>query len=186
MKIWTLEEEAERLKARFEKINRAAWARAHKFNGGPALIYQHINGRRPIGRDAALVYAKGFNVPLAAISPRLAKEVADINAQFGEDNSPNAKVINESTIDNIANSKEIQEIIALMLVADIRGQRKMISAAHDALELHLAHKKMTQSYVSNEQMLAEIEEIKKINTLMGEPPNANVRQPAPSKRPPKH
>lgn len=37
------------------------------------MIYQHMQGIRPISFDAAIAYARGFRVPLAAISPRLAK-----------------------------------------------------------------------------------------------------------------
>lgn len=75
MEIWSLTEEAERLKKRFATVsNRAEFARAHKVPGGQAMIYQHITGRRPIGMDAALSYAEGFGIPLEEISPRLAEE----------------------------------------------------------------------------------------------------------------
>lgn len=36
------------------------------------MISQHIKHRRPINMEAALAYARGFGVPLEAISPRLA------------------------------------------------------------------------------------------------------------------
>lgn len=84
MKILTIEEEAEKLKARFEGVNRAAFAREQRLKGGQAMIYQHINAMRPISLDAALVYAKGFNCPLEEISPRLAKEAMDAAQQTGE------------------------------------------------------------------------------------------------------
>lgn len=74
MKIWTIEEEAAALRARFEGVNRAAFARDHEVKGGQAMIYQHITGRRPIGIEAAMAYAEGFGCSLAAISPRLAAE----------------------------------------------------------------------------------------------------------------
>ncbi|WMD20895.1 S24 family peptidase [Achromobacter seleniivolatilans] len=74
MKMWTIEEEAAALRARFEGVNRAAFARDHHVKGGQAMIYQHITGRRPIGIEAAMAYAEGFGCPLAAISPRLAAE----------------------------------------------------------------------------------------------------------------
>lgn len=77
MKIWTPEEEAEKLKARFAGVNRAAFAREHQVKGGQAVVYQHINGIRPINLDAAKAYAAGFRVSLEEISPRLAKEVAE-------------------------------------------------------------------------------------------------------------
>ncbi|MFF7055259.1 helix-turn-helix transcriptional regulator [Achromobacter spanius] len=74
MKMWTIEEEAAALRARFEGVNRAAFARDHHVKGGQAMIYQHITGRRPIGIEAAMAYAEGFGCTLAAISPRLAAE----------------------------------------------------------------------------------------------------------------
>lgn len=83
MKIWTLEQEAENLKARFQGVTRAAFAREHKLKGGQAMIYQHINAMRPIGLDAALVYAKGFGCHLEEISPRLAKEVMEASLTTG-------------------------------------------------------------------------------------------------------
>ena len=74
MKILTIEEEAERLKAKFEGVNRAEFARVHEIKGGQSMIYQNITGRRPISMEAAMAYARGFGCTLAEISPRLAKE----------------------------------------------------------------------------------------------------------------
>ncbi|MBD9417635.1 hypothetical protein IB259_00175 [Achromobacter sp. ACM04] len=74
MKIWTIEEEASALRARFEGVNRAAFARSHQIKGGQAMIYQHITGRRPLNLEAATAYAQGLGCSLADISPRLAAE----------------------------------------------------------------------------------------------------------------
>lgn len=80
MKMLTEIEEAAALKLRFAKlkseqgISRASFARDNKFPGGDALIYQHIDGRRRISMEAALIYAKGFGCTLEEISPRLAAE----------------------------------------------------------------------------------------------------------------
>lgn len=78
-----MEQEALSLRARFTKVNRAAFARDHDLKGGQALIYQHITGRRPISLEAALVYAKAFGCALEDISPRLAKEAIDAVKQTG-------------------------------------------------------------------------------------------------------
>lgn len=76
MKIWTIEEEGQRLAARFEEItNRAEFARRHAIKGGASMIYQHITGRRPMSLEAAASYANAFNCKLEDISPRLANEV---------------------------------------------------------------------------------------------------------------
>lgn len=84
MKIWTIEEEAAKLRARFQGVNRAAFARDHQLKGGQAMIYQHITGRRPMSLDAAMAYAKGFDCPLDQISPRLALEVGRASSLTGE------------------------------------------------------------------------------------------------------
>lgn len=75
MKIWTVEEEAAKLRERFKGVNRAAFARDHSIKGGQAMIYQHITGRRPMSLEAAASYATGFGCTLAEISPRLALEI---------------------------------------------------------------------------------------------------------------
>ncbi|MGI4935546.1 MAG: S24 family peptidase, partial [Janthinobacterium lividum] len=76
-----MEQEAERLAARFVGVNRAAFARDFNIKGGQAMVYQHISGRRPISLDAALAYAKGFECGLEEISPRLADEAAQATSQ---------------------------------------------------------------------------------------------------------
>ena len=79
--IWTQEEEASRLHARFDAlkktqgIGQAEFARTNNVPGGPSMLSQHIKGRRPLSLEAATAYAKGFGCSLAEISPRLAKEV---------------------------------------------------------------------------------------------------------------
>lgn len=83
MKIWSIEEEAAHLKRRFTGVNRSAFAREFGLKGGHALIYQHINGLRPISLEAAKVYAEGFGCTLDDISPRLAQEVAQAAAYAG-------------------------------------------------------------------------------------------------------
>ena len=84
MKIWTVEEEASALRARFAGVNRAAFARDHQLKGGQAMIYQHITGRRPISIEAAMAYAAGFGCSLAEISPRLAAEAQKAAALTSE------------------------------------------------------------------------------------------------------
>lgn len=64
---------------REEHMSRSAFARKHQIPGGDSMIYQHIAGLKPISMEAGLAYAKGFGCSLAAISPRLAREVATIN-----------------------------------------------------------------------------------------------------------
>jgi len=76
MRILTIEEEAERLRARFSGVNRAEFARDHGLKGGQSMIYQNITGRRPISMDAAKAYASGFGCSLEDISPRLALEAS--------------------------------------------------------------------------------------------------------------
>lgn len=85
-RAWTQEEEADRLRARFDAlkaekgIGQAEFARVNKVPGGPSLLSQHIKNRRPINLEAATAYAKGFGCTLAEISPRLSMEVASASS----------------------------------------------------------------------------------------------------------
>lgn len=76
-RIWSTDEEAERLAERFKGVNQAEFARRFEVPGGPSMLSQHIKGRRPMNMDAALAYMKGFGVRLDEISPRLAKQMYD-------------------------------------------------------------------------------------------------------------
>jgi hypothetical protein len=89
-KGWSPEQEAARLKERFAGINRAEFARDHKMPGGAAMIYQHLQGIRPINLEHAIAYARGFRVPLGEISPRLAKVARDALGVSGDDVTPAA------------------------------------------------------------------------------------------------
>lgn len=85
MNMWTQEEEAKRLHNRFDKlktekgIGQAEFARTFGLPGGASMLSQHIKGRRPISLESAVVYARGFGVPLDEISPRLAAEMKNLN-----------------------------------------------------------------------------------------------------------
>ena len=92
MKIFTIEEEAEKLKARFAGVNRAAFAREQGLKGGQSMIYQNITCRRPISLDAALAYARGFGCKLEEISPRLAEEALHASLQTGVGTSAQREV----------------------------------------------------------------------------------------------
>lgn len=111
MKDWTTEQEAANLRARFEGVNRAAFARDHHLNGGQAMIYQHINGLRRISLDAARVYAKAFGCDLSEISPRLAAEVASAaeltsSAKAGIGGKP-ARAVNNADGGNARESDDV-------------------------------------------------------------------------------
>lgn len=131
MENWTIQEEADRLKARFKGVNRAEFARVHKINGGDAFIYQHINGRRPMNLESALKYAKGFNVQLEEISPRLAAEVVNANKHLNNSSAPYYE--------------EIERVIELMESTDDRGRLKCLLAVEDALAMHSAVTAKSQS-----------------------------------------
>lgn len=83
-----MQDEGEALKMRFDaikreqKMSRAEFARRYKVPGGDAMIYQHIQGIKPISLDAALAYAKGFGCALADISQRLANEASKMTAHL--------------------------------------------------------------------------------------------------------
>lgn len=58
--------------------NRSEFARKWKVPGGASMIYQHVNGIKPISLETGLIYSKAFNVPLHAISPELGEVLKSI------------------------------------------------------------------------------------------------------------
>lgn len=92
-KIWSTDEEARRLAERFSGVAQAKFAREHNVPGGASMLSQHIKGRRPINLESALVYARGFGVSLAEISPRLATQIkkatrAVVSSQEADERGP--------------------------------------------------------------------------------------------------
>lgn len=78
-----IEKEAAALETRFKTVkNRTRFAKENGIAGGGSMIYQHIKALKPISLDAALGYAKGFNVPLSEISEYMAELLAKSTAQL--------------------------------------------------------------------------------------------------------
>jgi len=81
----TIEQEAANLRRLLSTVkNKAEFAKRWNVPGGASMVSQHQSAHRPIGLDAAIAYAKGLGVPLAQISPRLAKKVAGLPALTGQ------------------------------------------------------------------------------------------------------
>ncbi|WP_175835747.1 hypothetical protein [Burkholderia multivorans] len=136
MKIWTPAEEAERLADRFRGINRKEFAVEHSLPGGDAMVYQHITAKRPIGRDAAIAYAKAFGCGLEEISPRIALEVMAAAELVG-----NRKIV-ETAAQEVAseNSKRLhpegRALIAAIVEASNEGMSpEVFKALHQTLKL---------------------------------------------------
>lgn len=82
-------EEAQRLAERFKSVkNRAQFAREFKVPGGPSMIYQHIQGLRPISLECAAAYAKGFNCTIEEISPSASKPFDNLGEPIKAFDSP--------------------------------------------------------------------------------------------------
>lgn len=74
----TVRTEAEALKRIFEE--RARGVSQERFGqdleiGSQGMVWQYLNGRRPLNLSAALKFAKGLQVKMKAFSPRLAAEL---------------------------------------------------------------------------------------------------------------
>lgn len=85
----TAAQEAINLAKRFAElkqqgISQAQFARDNDVPGGANFLNQHIKGKRQIGMDSALVYARGLGCTLEDISPRLASQVSGVKV----DNMP--------------------------------------------------------------------------------------------------
>ena len=78
MKIWTTQEEGENLKRLFAGINKAEFARNHKFPGGDSMISQNISGHRPMSLEAAVIYTKAFDLSFILPSDNFCKIASGI------------------------------------------------------------------------------------------------------------
>ena len=85
-----MNDEGENLRKRFDGlkrekgISRAAFAKMNRIKGGDAMIYQHLNGLKPISLEAGMAYAKGFGCKLEDISERLTSEVKAISDDLSQ------------------------------------------------------------------------------------------------------
>jgi predicted component of type VI protein secretion system len=115
--------EADTIKSLFELIpkrERAKFCREHDIPGGVSMVYQHINGIKPISLQAAVSYALAFNKPLEVISPRLAKIIDRLPQQSGHafrvsepEAAPNsAKIVAFNTENKLR--KELADLAARM------------------------------------------------------------------------
>lgn len=123
--------EAENLRRRFEGIeDRAQFARKHKIPGGGSMIYQHIDGRKPIGRNAAIAYAKAFKCSLESISPRIAREVA-YAAGFLADSDRKSALVAQDSAQPIYTPSEglIADLLAAAGCLNDRGITELIGIA---------------------------------------------------------
>lgn len=92
MTEWTTEEEAANLKRLLSAVeNKAKFAQNFKVPGGPSMLSQHTSGHRPINLEAASAYAKGLQVSLYEISPRLVRLISDLPPLMPGDNPGDAK-----------------------------------------------------------------------------------------------
>ena len=102
--IWSTEEEARRLKARFDALkecggSQAEFARKTDFKGGKSMVNQHTTGNRPMSLDAAKIYAQEFNCTLGEISPRWEKAVADAGQSLIANSSEHPPGYTEMALD---------------------------------------------------------------------------------------
>ena len=121
MKIWTQAEEAENLQRLFNQhgVKRTAFARDYKVPGGASMIYQHINGLRPISLSAAHAYATGFKVSLAEVSPRLAEEVMRAQSLDGNTGYMSVKIGHSTVVDQVPVSNTLT---LSALLSEIKGR----------------------------------------------------------------
>jgi hypothetical protein len=133
--IWSIKEEAARLKQRFAEakrsgIGQAQFARNFKVPGGASMVNQNCSGNRPISLEAATAYAKGFRCTLAEISPRLAAGIAPhtvtVPVKTGQ-LSPGAldlaALFDMIPADQVLLRAEAQAVCANAIISLLRGQR---------------------------------------------------------------
>lgn len=94
--------------------SRAALVRERNLKGGQAFIYQHVDGRRPINLERALVYSEWLGVPISAFSERLAREAAEAKGRLANTldaaPGPNAPDANAPVVDVQLNASTVAAI----------------------------------------------------------------------------
>jgi|688.fasta_scaffold592031_1 hypothetical protein len=132
----TAVQEAQNLAKRFAElkqngVSQAKFARDHDVPGGANFLNQHIKGRRQIGMDSALVYARGLGCTLEDISPRLAAQVTGVkvdNAPAVEpQKSSNFAAALAALFDTIAPDDELRATIFSDLTAAISEAKRSAS-----------------------------------------------------------
>lgn len=132
--------DSERLAQKFKGINRAKFAREHGIKGGGAMIYQHINGLKPISTEHAIAYAKGFGCPIDENSPRAAALLAEFPALAPAGREIGTYLLN-SNVREFKAAEEDPHIAELLKVVRGMSQRGLIELIGRAKELAYDHPK---------------------------------------------
>lgn len=130
--------DAQRLSNKFKGVNRAKFAREHSIKGGGAMIYQHINGIKPISTEHAIAYAKGFGCPIGEISPRAAALLAEFPALAPAGKEISTYLLN-SNVREFKAAEEDSHIAELLQVAQSMSPRGIIELIGRAKELATIH-----------------------------------------------
>lgn len=143
----TAAQEALNLAKRFAElkqqgISQAQFARDNDVPGGANFLNQHIKGKRQIGMDSALVYARGLGCTLEDISPRLASQVAGVKVDnmpvFESQKRSSFAAALAALFDTIAPDDELRATIFSDLTAAISEAKR--SAAKQKTQAHpVAH-----------------------------------------------
>lgn len=140
----TAAQEALNLAKRFAElklkgVSQAQFARDNDVPGGANFLNQHIKGRRQIGMDSALVYARGLGCTLEDISPRLASQVSGVKVDnlpvFEPQKRSNFATALAALFDTIpANDDELRASVFSDLTAAISDAKR--SAAKQKMQAH--------------------------------------------------
>jgi SOS-response transcriptional repressor LexA len=82
----TQKREADALKKLYKSrvtITQQAFGDLHQI-GSQGMVWQYLNGTRPLNKDAATKFAAALNCQVLEFSPRLAKEIADMVNHFAD------------------------------------------------------------------------------------------------------
>lgn len=117
--------------------NRAKFARDYAVPGGPDMMYQHMNGLRPVSLEAAIAYCKGFTRTLEEISPSWAERIDAIPRKTPRNGSmahqdfdkynANVKVFEKKT------NPDIEAVVNIMETTDEKGRGMVLAAVKFAL-----------------------------------------------------
>lgn len=135
-----IQQEAGDLARRFQGVNRAKFAREHHVPGGQAMIYQNINGLKPISLEGAKAYAAGFGCELREISQHWANAVSAPATSAREPEQPYGNIIPFEAANNGLGTLQLQLIEITKGMSEV-GLAMLIGRAQEIAIQHPAPQK---------------------------------------------
>lgn len=125
---WQIEDAA-RLRAFFEnrepKISQMKFGGMYEI-GSQGMVWQYVNGHRPLNFKAAAAFARGLNVKIEDFSPTLAREISNVA------NTSIDHIVPTNILSN-ANLSDVAQLIAIYGQLNVDERKYVLDFARDRL-----------------------------------------------------